>query len=422
MRRLLAPSLLLLAGACSSDFLLDAAPASNAGTIIYFVQRDGAVLSARVVSSARQGQVTQLNAPANADIVVTAASYARLPEALGLEEGELQEDVEGSSLPEPDALYQTSARSGVWERLSVAPPIVATFRSATKTSARCANPTVRDIPTTEFNFGSNIGGFSPAADLAVIYFGERSAVSIRSDLSIVISPLGTDSPWSITASGTIALGLQSSGCVSKLSVDAEGLVSSRQWFCGQGWQAAYPGELGNFALVAANVTAAFDRQGREVSRVAERSPSYGLVLLGEEYFGRGGLESVVYRLSPRGQAREQVNGHGEFITGLTVIRGRVYAAGSAGSVFERRTAGSWFDLGKSGIGDVDKIIATPRGFLAVGGVGEVTEFIDGYGWCPTKQLASDDSSVVLPLGSGYLFYSSGLVRSSPSLTWADFGF
>ena len=424
MRRLLALGLLLPACACTSDFLLDAAPAPDARTIIYFAQRDDVILSALVVSPTHQAPVAELKVREAADLVLTAMAYAKTPDELGLPEGALLEDPAGRTLPSPDVVYQAAASNGVWERRSEPPSAVQAFRSAAQAAARCAMPSVRNVPLPEIRRGFNFTGFSPSPKVAVLYFSERQALTLRADLSVVLSALPAESPSYVTASGTTAVGLLASRCLAKLSVDEQGQVSSHLWFCGPRWLGALPGEDGSFALVAPENVVVVDRQSREVSRIAveaENIPFFRAVLVGEEVFGVQDSESTVTRLSPRGLAREQVNGHGEFITALRVIRGRVYAAGSAGSVFERRSVGAWLDLGKSGIGDVDEIVATPRGFLAIGGVGEVTEYIDGHGWCPTQQLASDDSTVVLRLGSGYLFYTKGLVRRTPSLTWADFG-
>lgn len=427
MRRLLALSLLLLAGACSSDFLLDAAPAPNAGTIIYFTHHGHEVLEARVVPSAAS-RLVELKATPATDVEVIAVAYAQSVEHLGLIEGPLAADPLGTQLPEPDGAFQLNSRVGIWEKLPSPPGFVREFRVAARTLVGCEKRVIRQVEAplrgpTQISYGTT--GFSTSPATAVIYFPEVKAVVFGPDFSRVELPLPPDAPRFVVTTGSIAVGF-SNNCLAKVTVE-EGHLSSRPWICAPYPRRTAPGDHGDLALLYEREVVIYDRFARETSRYLKEAiePAVSAILAGETiFFASGGAfdeSAKVAVLSPGHSSIEETNGHGEFVTSLACIRGRVLAGGSAGSVFERRD-GSWADLGKSGIGRGANIVATPHGFLATGGSGEAAEYVDGVGWCPVVQLSNDVIDVTLRLGAGYLFYSRGTIRSSPSLTWADFGF
>ena len=427
MRRLLALGLLLPAGACTHDFLLDAAPAADARTVIYFAYDGQHIVEARLVQPAAS-RLVELKGTPTAALEVIAVAYAESIEQLGLIEGPLVPDPLGSQLPEPDGVFQINSRAGIWEKLAGVPTFVREFRVAASSRVGCESRLIRhlDAPQKEPARISYVTiGFSTSPATAVIYFPEVKAVVFRPDFSRVELPIPPDAPRYVATTGTIAIGIRANGCVAKVAVE-EGNLSSRPWIC-----APYPrgialGEQGDFALVYEREIVIYDRFARETSRYIKEPLDLGLSALvnGETmFFSAGGAlddSATVAVFSPSHSGVEATNAHGEFVTTLTSIRGRVLAGGSAGSAFERRN-GSWVDLGKSGIGGGLDIVATPRGFLATGGSGEAAEYIDDIGWCPVTQLTNDAIDVTLRLGSGYLFYSRGTVRPKPSLTWADFG-
>lgn len=426
VRRLLALGLLLPACACTSDFLLDAAPAPDARTVIYFAHHGDEILEARLVEPAAT-RLVELQGGTTPDFEVTAVAYALGIERLGLLEGRLVPDPHGAQLPEPNAVFRVSQSSGVWEQLAEVPDFVRQFRVAASSRIGCETRFVRELEPpqkepSKVSYATT--GFSPSPASAVVYFPEVKAVVLRPDFSRIELAVQSNAPRFVATTGTIALGMLSNGCIAKVEIK-DGSLSYEPWICGPYPRRLAPGAQGDFALVYDREVVIFDRSARETSRYP-REPSdvdFLTCLSGETILASDGTlseSSAVTVTSPVRTRVEATNGHGEFVVALASVDGRILAGGSAGSVFERRS-GSWADLGKSGIAGVADIVATPRGFLATGGSGEAAEYIDDLGWCPVVQLTNDVIDVTIRLGSGYLFYSRGSIRPKPSLTWADFG-